>query len=265
MSHGTLGDRLVGRLAGALPPRVRALLGPPPSAGYNQANRDAWVARAASLLPPGTRILDVGAGEGRYRTLFDHCDYRTQDFGSYEGTTEGLLKDSWHYGAIDYVSDATAIPVEDEAFDAVLCTEVIEHVPEPVAVLREIGRILRPGGTLFLSAPLASGLHQEPYHYYGGYTPHFYAYAMPQAGLTLVEVQQNGGLFLLVAQEVVRAADVIDERRPYSWANPMRWLVAVGLRILLPRWFARLEREIPVREFTADYLVTARKPGAPDR
>ena len=54
----------------------------------------------------------------------------------------------------------------DGAFDAVLFTQVLEHVPEPARVLAELHRILRPGGTLYLTAPLVWELHELPHDYY---------------------------------------------------------------------------------------------------
>jgi 2-polyprenyl-3-methyl-5-hydroxy-6-metoxy-1,4-benzoquinol methylase len=79
--------------------------------------------------------------------LFSHCLYRTQDFVSLAPTqvAEGA------YTAIDYVCDAESIPAADGSFDVILCTEVLEHVPEPVKVLQEIARLLCPGGLLELT------------------------------------------------------------------------------------------------------------------
>src|SRR5262245_31626356 len=135
--------------------------------GYNTHLRRAWVRKQAEKIPSGARILDVGAGIGQYRGLFAHCRYEAPDFGQEPGTVGS-------YTAMDYVSYICAIPVEDGSFDVVLCTEVLEHVPDPGRAVLEMARILRPGGTLLLTAPLGSILHQEPYHYYGGYTPHWY-------------------------------------------------------------------------------------------
>lgn len=124
-----------------------------PKSGFNERGRDRWVLEQARAVAPGSRILDVGAGSGPYRHLFDHCAYRAHDFGQ-ESSTE--------YTDLDFVSDILSIPAPDGAFDALLCTEVLEHVPQPIAALGEMHRLLRPGGTLLLTAPLGSVLHQEP-------------------------------------------------------------------------------------------------------
>jgi 2-polyprenyl-3-methyl-5-hydroxy-6-metoxy-1,4-benzoquinol methylase len=226
---------------------------------FNPRNRERWVRSVAARLAPGTQVLDVGAGECRYRPLFAHCDYQTHDFCRYEGTRDGVLRQEWNYGGIDYVSDITAIPVADESFDAVLCTEVLEHVPEPIAALRELGRILKIGGRLFLSAPLGAGLHQQPHHYYGGYTPHFYRRFLPACGLEVLHVVPNGGFYRHLAQELNRAAGLIQKQRRYSRLHPLHWLLRLGLRQYLPRWLAQLDDERLIEEFTVGYHVEARK------
>src|SRR5688500_5551998 len=134
---------------------------------FNVVRRDRWVAERAAEVPAGARVLDVGAGTAPYRPLFKHCEYKTQDLAPLR---EDQLRPGG-YTQIDYSGDATAIPVPDGSFNCVICTEVIEHHPEPIRVVREFARVLAPGGRLLLTAPLGSGIHQEPYHFYGGFTP----------------------------------------------------------------------------------------------
>ena len=167
---------------------------------FNLVKRDQWIAAQAARIRPGTRVLDVGAGSCPYRNLFAHCEYRSHDLAPLRGDQ---LRHGG-YGHLDYVSDLTAIPVADGSFGAVLCTEVLEHHPEPIAVVTELARILKPGGDLILTAPLGSGIHQEPYHYYGGYTPWWYERFLTRVGFENICVEPNEGSLRFFAQESIR-------------------------------------------------------------
>ncbi len=228
-----------------------------PVYAFNQVLRDRWVRQQAATIPRGSRVLDVGAGSCPYRNVFAHCDYQTQDFTALKG--EQLRYGS--YGTIDYVCDAAAIPVEAATFDVVMCTEVLEHVPHPDRVIAEFGRILRTGGRLLLTAPLGSGLHQEPYHFYGGFTPFWYRKFLGEAGFTDIKVEPNGNFFAMFSQEALRFLRL-------SW--PLRlpfllsvlwfpvWLVLFPLfGILLPPFAMWLDRYDFERTFTVGYHVSA--------
>jgi SAM-dependent methyltransferase len=195
---------------------------------FNLVERDRWIARQAAGVAPGSRVLDVGAGSCPYRRHFSGCDYRTQDFTALE---DEQLRDKHGYGQIDYICDATSIPVEGGSFDVVLCTEVLEHVPDPAGVVREIARVLRPGGKLLLTAPLGSGLHQTPYHFYGGYTPFWYRKTLAEAGFYNIEIEANGGFFKHYGQETIRLAKLT---APHCFPAPLA-LRCLGRRCGLRR------------------------------
>lgn len=228
---------------------------------FNVVRRDRWIAKQAAMLPAGTKVLDVGAGSCPYRHLFAHCKYETQDFAA-------LRSDQLRhggYGHIDYICDLTAIPVPAGSFDAVLCTEVLEHHPEPVAVVKELGRVLAPGGRLILTAPLGSGIHQEPYHYYGGYTPWWYQRFLTEAGFEHITIEPNEGSLRFFGQEAVR---FIRSTMPFqlkmSCAAQMLWLplwllLAPILGCLIPILCKVLDRFDDERRFTVGYHVTARR------
>jgi SAM-dependent methyltransferase len=111
----------------------------------NQKTRDDWVASIAARMNTRTAILNVGAAQCRYRDMFAHCDYQAQDLGEYSGTTDGVFQETCACGDLDFASDITSIPVDAASFDAALCTEVLEHVLDPIAAIGEMARILRPG------------------------------------------------------------------------------------------------------------------------
>ncbi len=213
------------------------------------------MAAQAASLPGGARVLDVGAGTCPYRPRFAHCEYLAHDFKQYEGVKLGGGTD---YGRIDLVSDVVAIPAPDASFDAVLCTEVLEHVPRPADAVREMARLLRPGGRLFLTAPLGSGLHQLPFHYYGGFSPEWYRELASRVGLEIVSVTPNGGFYKLLAQETARAADQL-ARADAAQRPPPEVLRLLGE--LLPSWFFDLDETLGGEQFTVGYFVEARRQG----
>jgi SAM-dependent methyltransferase len=143
------------------------------------------VARAAAALPAGTRVLDAGAGQAPYGPLFAHCDHRTQD-----------RPESVHGAArtADIVADLHDLPVEDESFDFVLCTEVLEHVADPARVLSELHRVLRPGGGLLLSVPFVGELHEDPDDHLR-FTRYGLEGLLAGAGFDAVEVQPLTGYY----------------------------------------------------------------------
>ncbi|MBM3201746.1 MAG: methyltransferase domain-containing protein [Chlamydiae bacterium] len=223
--------------------------------GFNQIDRDAWIAELASKVPKGSKILDVGAGTCPYRSLFSHCEYFSHDAKCYEGEKLG---GATKYGEIDFVSDVTNIPVEDDFFDVVICTEVLEHVPHPDQVLYEISRILKKGGCVFLSAPFACGLHQEPYHFYTGFTPYWYQKFLPEAGMKITKITPNNGFFKYLAQENTRFLGLWELHKSL-YPEETHICIKKLFGELLPRFLYQIDENCSYFQFTVGYHVEAIK------
>ncbi len=228
---------------------------------FNLRNRDRWVAAQAARLSRGKHVLDVGAGSAPYRGLFSHCVYRTQDFVALR---PDQLRGG-NYGQIDYVCDAKAILVPDASFDVVLCTEVLEHHAEPILLIHEFARILSDGGILLLTAPLGSGIHQEPHHFYGGYTPFWYRKILTEAGFDGIVIEANAGSLRHFAQESIR---FVRMTRPFALNMPfiaeLCWipiwlLLAPVLAGVVPLAAKLLDRFDNEKRFTVGYHVYAEK------
>jgi SAM-dependent methyltransferase len=104
-----------------------------------------------------------------------------------------------HAIEVDVVASAEAIPLEDGAADAALLTQVLEHVPDPGAVLAETARILRAGGRVFVTVPFVWELHELPFDFWR-FTAASLEQLLVSAGFADIEVKARNDCFTTVAQ-----------------------------------------------------------------
>ncbi|HTX21760.1 MAG TPA: class I SAM-dependent methyltransferase, partial [Candidatus Aquilonibacter sp.] len=132
-------------------------------------------------------LIDVGCGLQPYKNYYAHatrvvaCDFDAKR------------------GQVDFACPAHAIPVAAESFDSIFCTEVLEHVPDPLAVWREFHRILRPGGQVLLATPMYWPAHELPYDFYR-YPEHGLRYLATTAGFEVRELWPRGGRWAMLGQ-----------------------------------------------------------------
>lgn len=197
----------------------------------NSSNRDRWVSQVLADIPRKSRLLDAGAGEQKYRVHCAHLHYVAQDNVAYDGKGDGQggHVERWTYGLTDYVCDIVSIPAPSESFDVVLCTEVLEHLPDPLAAIKELARLLRPGGQLLLTAPFCSFTHFSPYFYSTGFSRSWYTQHLSDLGFCELELAPNGNYFEYLAQEVRRMPQMAD----YYSAFPSSWPVRMAMLLLL--------------------------------
>lgn len=184
----------------------------------NATTRDKWLESTLATIPAGQRILDAGAGQLKYKRFCQHLNYVSQDFAQYDGKGDGkgLQTKSWDQTKLDIVSDIIAIPEPDESFDAIMCIEVLEHLPNPILALQELVRLLRPNGYLIVTTPFASLTHFAPYHFQTGFSRYFYEHWCRELGLEIIELKTNGNYFEYVAQEMNRLPTVA---KKYTTSN----------------------------------------------
>jgi SAM-dependent methyltransferase len=206
-----------------------------------------FVSHVALSATPHSAVLDVGAGDSPYRELFAHTRYTTSDW------SESLHPGGRH---ADIIAPADDLPVEDGTFDLVLCTQVLEHVPEPSAVLAECFRVLVPAGRFAVTVPLLWELHELPHDYYR-YTESGLRYLLTRAGFTELRIEARGSGFEAVAQLISNlgwsigdADDGLSEDR--LTARAVLSELATQLAALAP---LEVERVMPL-----GYSATARRP-----
>lgn len=192
----------------------------------SRVHLDDFVKSAGESIGAGNKVLDAGAGHAPYRQYFAHTTYETADFGQ-------VTKKE--YAAIDYVCDLSTIPVADGRFDAVILTQVLEHLPQPEAVLVELRRVLRPGGRIWLSTPLYFEEHEQPYDYYR-YTQFALRRLLDRAGFDVLTVDWLEGYFGTLSYQFQLAARHLPSS-PRAYGGPLVGLIgsaaSLGLRGLL--------------------------------
>jgi ubiquinone/menaquinone biosynthesis C-methylase UbiE len=175
----------------------------------NEETRVKWIEETLKKIPRGSTLLDAGAGECQFKKFCGHLNYVAQDFAQYDGTGDtGLQTGTWDNTKLDIVSDITEIPRPDQSFDAIMCTEVFEHIPDPVRALNEFDRLLKKGGYVLITAPFASLTHFAPYHFASGLSRYFYEHHLNKLGFEILDLQMNGNYFEYIAQEIRRIKSV---------------------------------------------------------
>jgi SAM-dependent methyltransferase len=142
------------------------------------------------------------------RIAVPHIRGVVADIGGGWGPYHGELRDAriitmdWvRTSAVDIVGSALEIPFKDGTFDCVMLTEVLEHVCCPETVLKDVWRILKPGGKLYLTAPQMWPLHYEPHDYYR-FTSYGLSHLLVSSGFSILTMEPVGRVFTFIAAHV---------------------------------------------------------------
>lgn len=197
----------------------------------------------------GGHILDVGCGSKPYRSLFGKV-------ARYIGL------DIFPGEQVDVVVEPNQKwPFEDNTFDLVLCTQVLEHAEHLEHTLAEIARVVRPGGTLIASFPFIYNEHGEPNDY-----RRFSAYGAQQmfAQWEIQTVERQGGIGTTLTTLFLNWCDA-----QLSVSDYTRLLKGLLLPLWVPfSFFANLlglllDRIDTTNKFYSNVLIVARKPENP--
>jgi SAM-dependent methyltransferase len=181
----------------------------------------AFAKRAAASLPYGSRVLDAGAGEGPYRATFDKTRYESTDIRLIEN----------NFGQISFISDLSNIPVQSNCYDLVFCSQALEHVTEPQIVIKELWRILKPGGKLWLTAPLFYAEHEIPFDYFR-YTQFGLILLFQKSGFTIESIEWLEGYFGTLAYQLREAAKALPTKSSELGPGILSWLILIVVGFL---------------------------------
>lgn len=172
--------------------------------------------------PPGTKILEVGAGTAFMEPILrrDIPDVLYIN-GDMVPTEKSAL-----------VFDAAALPVANESVDVVMALEVLEHMPAPQKLLAEAARVLRPGGRLVLTVPFMFGVHD--FRDYYRYTPLGLETMLTEVGMKVSEIILRGGTFVAASTLVRNLILKAIVGKPTDWrargrSKQVRWIIAPAI------------------------------------
>lgn len=186
------------------------------------------------------RIVDVGCGRQPYRPFLT-------------GATEYVGLESNPDLDPDVLGDIHDIPFGAREFDGALCTEVLEHVPDPPRAVAELNRVLRPGALLYVTVPMTWGLHYEPHDYYR-YTRYGIRHVLESGGFRVLETDRIGGLFsyfgvrlidMLVARVVFPICDRFRLRRG-RWRLAALLMLPLNVVFMPLAWLDRFDELNPI-------------------
>lgn len=212
----------------------------------------------ALATAPGAAVADIGCGAKPYQRFFPGASpYFGIDLPA-DLSANKLEKRA------DVYADLHRLPVADEKFDVVLCTQVLEHVAQPDLVLLEANRILRTGGLAVITVPFMAAEHEVPNDYLR-FTTFGISELLHRAGFRAVEVKRQFGFWSAIGEMIYwhYQRKVVGTRWEKYW-------YAIGTTAFL-RCFHLLNRLDPDDKLVLNLFITARKapaeaaPAAPDQ
>ncbi|MCC7402329.1 MAG: class I SAM-dependent methyltransferase [Chitinophagaceae bacterium] len=134
-------------------------------------------------------VLDIGCGNKPYESLFE------KKINSYTGC-DVVQSDK---NRVDVLCQATRLSFEDKKFDTVFSTQVMEHIDDPSAMIKETFRVLQPNGIAIFSIPFCWELHEEPYDFFR-FTKYGLKSLFEREGFSVLQVKANGGKWAAIFQ-----------------------------------------------------------------
>lgn len=138
------------------------------------------------------KVLDVGCGKKPYEQLFQATEYIGLEYDSPENRKKKNA---------DFYYDGHIFPFENNSFDSLVINQVFEHVFNPDAFLKEVLRVLKPGGKLLMTVPFVWDEHEQP-HDYARYSSFGLIFILEKQGFNIVEQRKSVNDFRVIFQLV---------------------------------------------------------------
>ena len=224
------------------------------------------IEEAKKYLPAGRQVhlVDIGCGRMPYRKELEPL------VASYIGVDHPQVSKLYTSDIKpEVLADAKKLPFKKNSFNIALLLQVLEHVDDPLKVIHEAARVLKPGGVLILSVPFFYPLHDMPYDF-GRYTETALKSFISEASLNLLKITAQGSFLEFWLQMmntflVKRINDMINNFKftHIFWLFPII-IIAIpvillnNMLIVIISLASQVFPKYP-NYFPLDYLVVTRK------
>ena len=202
--------------------------------------RSDFVKNWIKTLKKGNSTIDVGAGLMPFKQAFQSQGilYSSHDFEGYVASkgVPGLIESDYRMPKHDLVSDILELP--KNKFDYAICTEVLEHVPNPVLAFNSVVNTLKSDGVALFTVPLRSQMHQAPYWFSSGLSPYWFNHHAEASGYKVVDIFVLGDSI----NELIDFVPSIFGHWSFKRFYPSHY-VRMVLKALLPRFRKRYRED----------------------
>ncbi len=165
------------------------------------------------------KVMDVGCGQSPYRFLINPQ-------AEYMGIDVSNADDFGYHNKEVIFFDGKSLPLPDSSVEHFICTETLEHTPEPRLLIDEIYRVLKAGGDGVVTVPWSARFHYIPYDYFR-FTPS--ALSLIFKSFPKVEIEERGADLLVIVSKCITAY-----LRLFFISGPLRWLGVLTGVLLFP-------------------------------
>ncbi len=198
--------------------------------------------KAATKYASGI-MADIGCGKKPYHRIF--APYASQHIGV------DLEESAHRTSTADVIGSAYDTNLQDSSCDVVLCTEVLEHLEEPLTAIKEMNRILKHEGIVILTVPFFWHVHEAPRDFYR-YSEYGLRYLFEKAGFEIVEIRPLSGYVATFVQLSIYFL------MRFQWGYVLR-TARRFFNYMLQHLALRLNRYDRSTDFTNLYGLVARK------